>query len=62
MRTVMVHMAVWGLMTAWLRPLTGESWFELVERGANFGMPLALLVLRLGRPLAAVMVRARPAS
>ena len=45
MRAVMLHMAVWGLMTAWLRPLTGESWFELVERGANYGMPLALLVL-----------------
>ena len=45
MRAVMLHMAAWGLMTAWLRPLTGESWFELVERGANYGMPLALLVL-----------------
>jgi uncharacterized membrane protein HdeD (DUF308 family) len=45
MRAVMLHMAVWGLLTALLRPLTGESWFELAERGANYGMPLALLVL-----------------
>ncbi len=45
MRAVMLHMAVWGLLTALMRPLTGESWFELVERGANYGMPLALLVL-----------------
>ena len=45
MRAVMLHIAVWGLLTALLRPLTGESWFELVERGANYGMPLALLVL-----------------
>lgn len=34
-----------GLLTALMRPLTGEPWFELVERGANYGMPLALLVL-----------------
>lgn len=45
MRSVMLHMAVWGLLTALMRPLTGESWFELVERGANYGMPLALLML-----------------
>ena len=45
MRSVLLHMTFWGLMTAWLRPLTGESWFELVERGANYGMPLAFLLL-----------------
>ena len=45
MRALMLHMAVWGLLTALMRPLTGESWFELLERGANYGMPLALLVL-----------------
>lgn len=48
MRAVMLHMAVWGLLTALLRPLTGESWFELLERGANYGMPLALLCSRAG--------------
>ena len=41
----MAHMAVWGLFTAVLRPLTGENFFELVERGANYGMPLALLLV-----------------
>ncbi|MCA1844644.1 MAG: hypothetical protein LC792_15920, partial [Actinobacteria bacterium] len=45
MRAVLLHMTFWGLMTAWLRPLTGESWFELVERGANYGMPLAFLLM-----------------
>ena len=62
MRAVMVHMAVWGLMTAWLRPLTGESWFELVERGANFGMPVALLLLSGwgGRSLSSWFERVRP--
>lgn len=44
-RAVMLHMAVWGLFTAFLRPLTGESFFEVVERGANYGMPAALLLL-----------------
>jgi hypothetical protein len=45
MRAVLLYMAVWGMFTAWLRPITGESWFELVERGANYGMPLAFLML-----------------
>jgi hypothetical protein len=45
MRAAMLYMAVWGMFTAWLRPITGESWFELVERGANYGMPAAFLLL-----------------
>ncbi len=44
-RAILLYMAFWGLMTACLRPLTGESIFELVERGANYGMPLAFLLL-----------------
>ena len=62
MRAVMLHMAVWGLLTAFMRPLTGESWFELVERGANYGMPLALLVLSGwgGRSLGTWLERVRP--
>ena len=62
MRAVMLHMAVWGLLTAALRPWTGESWFELVERGANYGMPLALLVLSGwgGRSLRPWFERVRP--
>ncbi len=31
-RAVLLYMAFWGLLTAFLRPLTEESWFELVER------------------------------
>jgi hypothetical protein len=38
-------MAFWGFFTATLRPLTGESFVEFIERGANFGAPLALAVL-----------------
>jgi hypothetical protein len=62
MRAVMLHMAVWGLLTALLRPLTGESWFELVERGANYGMPMALLVLSGwgGRSMGPWLERVRP--
>lgn len=45
MRAAMLYMAVWGMFTAWLRPLTGESFFEVVERGANYGMPAAFLLL-----------------
>ena len=45
MRAVLLHMTFWGLMTAALRPMTGESFFELVERSANYGMPLAFLAL-----------------
>ena len=62
MRAVMLHMAVWGLLTALMRPLTGESWFELVERGANYGMPLDLLVLSGGggRSLRTWFERVRP--
>lgn len=45
MRAAMLYMAVWGMFTAWLRPLTGESIFEVVERGANYGMPAAFLLM-----------------
>lgn len=38
-------MAFWGLFTALLRPLTGEPMVEFLERGANWGAPLALFVL-----------------
>jgi hypothetical protein len=51
MRVVLMYMAFWGLFTAILRPVTGESVFELVERGANYGMPLAFLLLA-GVPMA----------
>jgi hypothetical protein len=44
-RAVLLFMTFWGLMTAWLRPAVGESSFEMVERGANYGMPLVLLWL-----------------
>jgi hypothetical protein len=38
-------MSVWALWTALLRPLSGESMLEAVERAGNYGVPFALLVL-----------------
>jgi uncharacterized membrane protein YphA (DoxX/SURF4 family) len=35
----------WGILTALLRPLSGEPFAEFVERAGNFGAPLALLLL-----------------
>lgn len=41
----LLYMAVWALWTAMLRPLSGESVFELLERAGNYGVPLALLLM-----------------
>lgn len=42
---VLLYMVVWALWTALLRPLAGETPFETMERGGNYGVPLALLLL-----------------
>ncbi|HEX6049609.1 MAG TPA: hypothetical protein VFZ21_10075 [Gemmatimonadaceae bacterium] len=42
---VLLYMVAWALWTALLRPLTGEPWFETLERAGNYGVPLALLLL-----------------
>lgn len=44
-RAVLLHMSFWGLMTAFLRPATGEGWWELLERGGNYAVPLVLLLV-----------------
>ena len=44
-RWALVWCAFWGFMTAWLRPLAGESVWEVFDRAGNFGGPLAFLVL-----------------
>jgi hypothetical protein len=41
----LLHLTVWGLWTAALRPLSGDSVWELIERAGNYGVPLAFLVL-----------------
>lgn len=46
----LAYMVVWGMWTALLRPLAGESFFETLERAGNYGVPLALaLLLGVGR-------------
>jgi hypothetical protein len=47
-RGVILWMAAWGLWTAILRPLAGESAWEAVERAGNFGAPFALFLLAQG--------------
>ena len=44
-RIALLWMALWGFWTALLRPLVGESIWDFVERSANWGAPLALLLL-----------------
>jgi hypothetical protein len=46
---VLLYMSVWALWTALLRPLTGESVFETLERAGNYGVPFAMLLM-LGWP------------
>src|SRR5262245_27626959 len=45
LRIVLLHLTVWGLWTAALRPLSGEVVWECVERAGNYGVPLAFLAL-----------------
>ena len=44
-RGVLLWAAFWGLWTALVRPLVGEPFWDFVERSANWGAPLALLLL-----------------
>ena len=41
----LLYMTVWATWTALLRPLSGESIFETLERAGNYGVPLALMVM-----------------
>lgn len=45
-RIALLWMALWGGWTALLRPIAGEPVWDFVERFANWGAPLALLLLR----------------
>ena len=42
-RAILLWLVVWGAITAFLRPLSGEPFYEFIERAGNFGAPLALL-------------------
>ena len=44
-RPILLWMAFWGFFTAVVRPLVGESFWDFIERWANWGAPLALFLL-----------------
>ncbi len=48
-RAALLWATFWGFWTALVRPLMGESIWDFIERFANWGAPLALLLL-LGWP------------
>ena len=48
-RIALLFMVFWGFWTALLRPIVGEPVWDFVERWANWGAPLALLLM-LGWP------------
>ncbi|OGE84557.1 MAG: hypothetical protein A2846_02345 [Candidatus Doudnabacteria bacterium RIFCSPHIGHO2_01_FULL_49_9] len=44
-RVILLWMVFWGFWTALLRPIVGMPIWDFVERWANWGAPLALLLL-----------------
>jgi len=44
-RVIPAWLVFWGILTALLRPLSGEPFAEFIERTGNFGTPLMLLGL-----------------
>lgn len=44
-RMALLWMVFWGFLTALIRPIAGEPIWDFVERWANWGAPLALLLL-----------------
>lgn len=45
-RVILLWAAFWGFWTALVRPLVGEPVLDFIERWANWGAPLALLLFR----------------
>jgi uncharacterized membrane protein YphA (DoxX/SURF4 family) len=44
-RAVLFWLVTWSIVTALLRPLSGEPFAEAIERAGNYGTPLVLLLL-----------------
>src|SRR5277367_1371981 len=44
-RAVAAWLVLWGIVTASMRPLSGEPFAEFIERAGNFGAPLMMLWL-----------------
>lgn len=45
LQPVVIYAAAWALLTALMRPISGEHILEFVERTANWAVPLALYFL-----------------
>ncbi|MDA1316299.1 MAG: hypothetical protein O2968_23535 [Acidobacteria bacterium] len=45
-RAVLIYAALWGLLTGLARPVSGKEIWDFVERWPNWGIPLALLLVR----------------
>jgi len=57
-KIVIIWLVVWGLITAALRPLSGEPFAEFIERAGNYGAPMTLLILNI--PSKRIWLRLRP--
>ncbi len=53
---ILLFAVIWGFWTALLRPLVGESFWDFIERFANWTAPLALLLLN-GMPKGKAWIR-----
>ncbi len=45
LKYVVIWAFVWAFATALIRPLSGEPIWAFIERGANWGIPLALYII-----------------
>jgi len=55
LQAIPLWLIIWGIVTALLRPLSGEPFAEFIERAGNFGVPLALIIMSGG-------IKKRPGS
>jgi hypothetical protein len=60
-KAVLSWLVIWGTVTALLRPLSGEPFAEFIERGGNYGAPLALLLL-CGKNIKGFFTKINPVS
>lgn len=44
-RFVLTFMTCWTVFTAFLRPMAGQGYWEVLERAGNYGIPFAFLVM-----------------
>lgn len=44
-RPILLWAAFWGFWTALVRPIVGQSWWDFIERFANWAAPLAIYYL-----------------